>query len=157
MILSKKLVLLATTLVFLTSCKEDSESRATLDIAGKWEYVVSYSNGYEQQMLNVQKDSSIIISWSLYGVQPNTTPDQLNATIDYYGELDIVQPQVEFNVYEYIYNDYYLEIGPDTLENNTVFFKDCLYEINGDTLILNYTTSPADIPVRGERKFVKIE
>ncbi len=98
MILSKKLVLLATTLVFLTSCKEDSESRATLDIAGKWEYVVSYSNGYEQQMLNVQKDSSIIISWSLYGVQPNTTPDQLNATIDYYGELDIVQPQVEFNV-----------------------------------------------------------
>lgn len=153
----KNLLVLLTAAFILYACDEDSEPQAELDLTGEWSFVLPYANGSEQTVLDIASDSSIVIRYALYGIQPDTEPDQLNGTIDYYGDLTVSNNEVEFDIYEYVARDFYFGTGPDTLANQTTFFDDCIYEITGDTLTLTFTSYPADLPVRGDRKFVKLK
>jgi hypothetical protein len=46
--------------------------------------------------------------------------------------------------------------GTNTYEYKGDFYDNCTYEIIGDTLVLSYTQYPADRPIPGEKKYVRV-
>jgi len=112
--------------------------------------------GRTETLIDFRADSSFTLTISQFGLQPNTDPDELNALLVYPGLLNVKEEQIQFNIQEFTYTDYYFQTGPETLENKTVFYDNCTYKINGDTLNLFYTSYPADAPIAAEQNFVRV-
>ncbi|MEQ8240798.1 MAG: hypothetical protein RIA69_16390 [Cyclobacteriaceae bacterium] len=153
----KTIILLSLTVVLIWSCSEENEVAPQLELTGKWKNVLTQNAGRTEILLDFQADSSFVMTLSHYGLQPNTAPDDLNASLEYPGTLTVTEDRIEFNINEYTYTDYYFETGPETFENRTVFYDNCTYVISGDTLILSYTSYPADAPIAAEQRFLRTE
>lgn len=140
----------------LWACSDTNDVVPAFDLVGTWEAAWPQGQGRTELLLEFQADSSFVWKISTFGVQPNSAPDDLNALLEYPGVVTVNQEQVAFYCEEFTATDFYFQTGPETLENKTAIYDNCTYAIKGDTLILSFTSYPADRPVPAEQRYLRV-
>lgn len=113
---------------------------------GSWEVVLTFS-----------PDGRFSQTISNYGVYAGTSPKELVARTIVMGTYSVVEDRLEVHPLTYTWMDtFYEDPGPHYGDPPESVFTDCTYQIMGPFLTLQYTTYPADAPVKTTAAFARV-
>jgi len=158
----KKLLFTGWIIVLLSACSSYDDMElgfAKSDIVGVWaDSTLAQPKGKLVHLLTFSENGVFVSRSESYGIYDGQDVNTLSGWSESVGNYVVSEGKMFFISRQVSGWDSFSEnAAVTTQKNDQEIFEDCSYVLNKDTLTLEYTTYPADAPVRTERKYIRIE